>query len=290
METGLSIILIQAIHGLVYGMLLFLVASGLTLVFGMMDVLNIAHAGFYMLGAYIGSTIAVVTGNFLLALLLAPLAMAILGALVERFFLRKVHVHGHAFELLITFGVFYVIGEVVKWFWGNFPRPVDVPAFLSGSIPIAGATYPAYRGFILLISFLILATMLYVFMKTRIGINVRAAVSDPEMVRALGINVPRLMLGVFSGGSALAGLAGVVASPVLSTYPGMGLDMMVDTFVVIVIGGFGSLFGAFLASIMIGELQSFGILFIPRLALVFQFLLMAIILIVMPTGLFGEKE
>jgi branched-chain amino acid transport system permease protein len=290
METGLSIILIQAIHGLVYGMLLFLVASGLTLVFGMMDVLNIAHAGFYMLGAYIGSTIAVVTGNFFLALLLAPLAMAILGALVERFFLRKVHVHGHAFELLITFGVFYVIGEVVKWFWGNFPRPVDVPAFLSGSIPIAGATYPAYRGFILLISFLILATMLYVFMKTRIGINVRAAVSDPEMVRALGINVPRLMLGVFAGGSALAGLAGVVASPVLSTYPGMGLDMMVDTFVVIVIGGFGSLFGAFLASIMIGELQSFGVLFIPRLALVFQFLLMAIILIFMPTGLFGEKE
>jgi branched-chain amino acid transport system permease protein len=290
METGLSIILIQAIHGLVYGMLLFLVASGLTLVFGMMDVLNIAHAGFYMLGAYIGSTIAAVTGNFILALIGAPLAMALLGGLVERFFLRKVHVHGHAFELLITFGVFYVIGEVVKWFWGNFPRPVDVPGFLSGAISLLGATYPSYRVFILLISFLILAAMLYVFMKTRIGINVRAAVSDPEMVNALGINVPRLMLGVFTGGSALAGLAGVVASPVLSTYPGMGLDMMVDTFVVVVIGGFGSLFGAFLASIMIGELQSFGILFIPRLALVFQFLLMAIILIAMPTGLFGEKE
>ncbi len=290
METGLSIILIQAIHGLVYGMLLFLVASGLTLVFGMMDVLNIAHAGFYMLGAYIGSSIAAVTGNFFLALLAAPLAMALVGGLVERFFLRKVHVHGHAFELLITFGVFYVIGEVVKWFWGNYPRAVDVPTFLSGAISLLGATYPSYRIFILFISFLILAAMLYVFMKTRIGINVRAAVSDPEMVNALGINVPRLMLGVFAGGSALAGLAGVVASPVLSTYPGMGLDMMVDTFVVIVIGGFGSLFGAFLASIMIGELQSFGVLFIPRLALVFQFLLMAIILIVMPTGLFGEKE
>jgi branched-chain amino acid transport system permease protein len=290
METGVSIILIQAIHGLVYGMLLFLVASGLTLVFGMMDVLNIAHAGFYMLGAYIGSTIAAVTGNFILALIGAPLGMAFLGGLVERFFLRKVHIHGHAFELLITFGVFYVIGEVVKWFWGNFPRPVDVPGFLSGAIPILGVTYPSYRGFILFISFLILVTMLYVFMKTRVGINVRAAVSDPEMVNALGINVPRLMLGVFTAGSALAGLAGVVASPVLSTYPGMGLDMMVDTFVVIVIGGFGSLFGAFLASIMIGELQSFGVLFIPRLALVFQFLLMAIVLIVMPTGLFGEKE
>ena len=165
-----------------------------------------------------------------------------------------------------------------------------MPRFVSGAISLFGATYPAYRVFILIISFLILATMLYVFMKTRVGISLRAAVTEAEMVNALGINVSRLMLGVFAGGSALAGLAGVVASPVLSTYPGMGLDMMVDTFVVIVIGGFGSLFGAFLASIMIGELQSFGILFIPRLALVFQFLLMAIILIVMPTGLFGDKE
>ncbi len=289
MELTLSAVAIQALHGLVYGMLLFLVASGLTLVFGMMDVLNIAHAAFYMLGAYLGSTILMATGNFWLALVLAPVAVGLLGALVERFFLRKVHIYGHAFELLITFGVFFVLGEVVKWIWGNYPRPMDVPGFLSGSLHFMGITYPLYRFFILIISALVLVSLGYVFMKTRLGIAIRAAVSDGPMVNALGINVPRLFLGVFSGGAALAGLAGVVAGPFLSTYPGMGLDMMVDTFVVVVVGGFGSLLGAFIASLMIGELQSFGILFIPRLALVFQFLLMAIVLIIRPTGLFGEK-
>lgn len=289
MELTFSSVMIQALHGLVYGMLLFLVASGLTLVFGMMDVLNIAHAAFYMLGAYIGSTILMLTGNFWLALILAPVCIGLLGALVERFFLRKVHVYGHAFELLVTFGVFFVIGEVVKWIWGNYPRSMDVPAFLSGSVQIVGLTYPVYRFFILIISAIVLGVLLFVFVKTRIGIQIRAAVSDSEMVNVLGVNVPRLFLGVFSGGSALAGLAGVVAGPLLSTYPGMGLDMMVDTFVVVVVGGFGSLMGAFIASLMIGELQSFGILFIPRLALVFQFLLMAVVLIIRPTGLFGEK-
>ncbi len=289
MELTFSSLVIQALHGLVYGMLLFLVASGLTLVFGMMDVLNIAHAAFYMLGAYIGSSVLVVTGNFWVALFVAPLAVGLLGALVERFFLRKVHIHGHAFELLITFGVFFVIGEMVKWIWGNFPRPMDVPGVLSGSLHWMGITYPVYRFFILIISAFVLLVLGYVFMRTRLGIAIRAAVSDASMVNALGINVPKLFLGVFSGGSALAGLAGVVAGPFLSTYPGMGLDMMVDTFVVVVVGGFGSLLGAFVASLMIGELQSFGVLFIPRLALVFQFLLMAIVLIARPTGLFGEK-
>jgi len=289
MESMLSSLFIQALHGLVYGMLLFLVASGLTLVFGMMDVLNIAHAAFYMLGAYFGYTLVLATGNFWLALIVAPVAVGLLGALVERYFLKKVHIHGHAFELLITFGIFFVIGEVVKWVWGNFPRPLEVPSALGGALHIFGLTYPVYRFFILLLAFLVLAVLAYVFLKTRLGMTIRAAVSDAPMVGALGINVPKLFLWVFSGGAALAGLAGVVAGPFLSTYPGMGLDMMVDLFVVVVVGGFGSLLGAFLASLMIGELQSFGVLFIPQLALVFQFLLMAAVLIIRPTGLFGEK-
>ncbi len=289
METTASTLIIQAFHGLVYGMLLFLVASGMTLVFGMMDILNIAHAAFYMLGAYLGYTMLMATGNFWLALIVAPLFVGFIGALVERFFLRKVHSYGHAFELLITFGVFFVITEAVKWIWGDFPRPVNAPPILSGSVRLLGFQYPVYRLFILVISSIVLAGLLYVFLKTRLGIRIRAAVSDGQMVDALGVNVPRLFLGVFSGGAALAGLAGVVAGPFLSTYPGMGLDMMVDTFVVVVVGGFGSLPGAFIASLMIGELQSFGILFIPRLALVFQFLLMAVVLIIRPTGLFGEK-
>lgn len=289
MELTMSTLLIYALHGLVYGMLLFLVASGLTLVFGMMDVLNIAHAAFYMLGAYFGYTVVLATGNFWLALIAAPIAVGLLGALVERYFLKKVHIHGHAFELLITFGIFFVIGEVVKWVWGNFPRPMDVPSALAGSIKFIGLTYPFYRFFILFFALLVLAILAYVFFKTRLGMTIRAAVSDTQMLSALGINVPRLFLYVFSGGAALAGLAGVVAAPFLSTYPGMALDMMVDVFVVVVIGGFGSIMGAFLASLMIGELQSFGILFIPQFALVFQFLLMALVLISRPTGLFGEK-
>lgn len=289
MESMWSTLIIYALHGLVYGMLLFLVASGLTLVFGMMDVLNIAHAGFYMLGAYIGYTLVVSTGNFWLALVVAPIAVGLVGAIIERYFLKKVHIYGHAFELLITFGVFFVIGEAVKWIWGNFPRPTEIPPALAGSINLMGFTYPVYRFFILLFAFMVLAFLAYVFLKTRIGFTIRAAVSDAQMVNALGINVPRLFLLVFSGGAALAGLAGVIAGPFLSTYPGMGLDMMVDLFVVVVVGGFGSLLGAFLASLMIGELQSFGILFIPQLALVFQFLLMAAVLVLRPTGLFGEK-
>jgi branched-chain amino acid transport system permease protein len=285
-----STYLIQGIHGLVYGMLLFLVSSGFTLVFGMMGVLNIAHAGFYMLGAYLGYSIVIWSGNFWLCLILAPIGVAIVGALVERFLLRKIHIHGHAYELLLTFGVFFAIGEIVKWFWGNYPLLFPPPPSLSGSLTIMGATYPHYRLFILFFGIIVLFIMAVLIMKTRIGITIRAAVSDAEMVDALGTNVQLVFLGVFSIGSALAGLAGVIAAPFLSTYPGMGLDIIVDTIVVVVVGGFGSLLGAFVASLMIGELQSYGILFIPRLALVFEFLLMAIVLISRPTGLFGEKQ
>jgi branched-chain amino acid transport system permease protein len=287
----LDIYLIQGLHGLVYGMLLFLVASGLTLVFGMMGVLNLAHAGFYMLGAYFAYSFVCWSGNFWLSLILAPICVGLAGALVERFLLRKVHVSGHAYELLLTFGVFLAIGEIVKWFWGNSPLPVAVPPSLTGSVSLmGGATYPYYRLFILGCGAVVLLLMAFLLLKTRIGITIRAAVSDAEMVDALGTNVPVVFLGVFSMGSALAGLGGVIAGPFLTTYPGMGFDILVDTFVVIVVGGFGSLLGALVASIMIGELQSYGILILPNFALVFQFLLMAVVLIVRPTGLFGEKE
>lgn len=290
MRFPIEIYLIQGLHGLVYGMLLFLVASGLTLVFGMMGVLNLAHAGFYMLGAYLAYSFLSWSGSFWLSLLFAPVCVGLAGALVERFLLRKVHVFGHAYELLLTFGVFLAIGEIVKWFWGNSPLPVPVPASLSGSFSLLGVTYPYYRLFILCCGIVVLLLMAVLILKTRIGITIRAAVSDAEMVEALGTNVPVVFLGVFSTGSALAGLGGVIAGPFLTTYPGMGFDILVDTFVVIVVGGFGSLMGALVASIMIGELQSYGILILPDFALVFQFLLMAAVLIVRPTGLFGDKE
>jgi branched-chain amino acid transport system permease protein len=290
MSFSLDIYVIQAIHGIVYGMLLFLVAAGLTLVFGMMGVLNLSHAGFYMLGAYLAYTVVSYTGSFWLSLLFAPIGAGLGGALVERFLLRKVHTYGHAYELLLTFGVFLVIGEVVKWFWGNSPLPVTMPEILSGSMTIMGATYPFYRLFILGCGFVVLIFLAILLMKTRIGITIRAAVSDAEMLGALGINVPVVFLGVFAIGSALAGLGGVIAGPFLGTNPGMGFDILIDAFVVIVIGGFGSLLGAFVASLMIGVLQSYGVLILPKFALVFQFILMALVLIVRPTGLFGDKE
>jgi branched-chain amino acid transport system permease protein len=290
MSYGLDVYLIQGVHGIVYAMLLFLVASGLTLVFGMMGVLNFAHAGFYMLGVYFAYSVVTWTGSFWLALIIAPICAGICGALVERFLLRKVHQFGHAYELLLTFGVFLAIGEIVKWFWGNSPLSVQVPQVLSGSLMIFGATYPYYRLFILACGIVVLILLALFILKTRIGIMVRAAVSDAQMAGALGTNVPVLFLGVFSVGSALAGFAGVIAGPFLSTYPGMGFDILTDIFVVVVVGGFGSLLGAFVSSIMIGMLQSYGILLLPKFALVFQFVLMAIILIIKPTGLFGDKE
>jgi branched-chain amino acid transport system permease protein len=290
MSFSFDIYVIQAIHGLVYGMLLFLVASGLTLVFGMMGVLNLAHAGFYMLGAYFAYSVGAWSGNFWLSLLMAPLGAAIGGVLVERFLLRKVHAYGHAYELLLTFGVFLVIGEVVKWVWGDSPLPVSIPGSLTGSLTILGATYPYYRLFILCCGIVVLFVMAAIIMKTRIGIIIRAAVSDAEMVGALGANVTLVFLGVFAIGSAFAGLAGAIAGPFLGVNPSMGFDILMDAFVVIVVGGFGSLLGALVASLMIGLLQSFGILILPKFALVFQFALMALVLIIRPTGLFGDKE
>jgi branched-chain amino acid transport system permease protein len=284
-----SVYATQALHGVVSGMLLFLVASGLTLVFGMMGILNIAHAGFYMLGAYLAYSTVHATGHFWVSLLVAPLVVGALGALVERFLLRRTHAFGHAYELLLTFGLFFMIGEAVRWIWGSNPLQVAVPPGLGGSIPFLGSQYPLYRLFILCVSALICLGMAAALLKTRVGIVIRSAVSDGEMVAALGVNTPLVSLGVFTVGSALAAVAGVIAAPFLQADPSMGAVILTDLFVVIVIGGFGSLLGALLASLMIGELQSFGILWFPEFALVFQFLLMAIVLIVRPQGLFGEK-
>jgi len=284
-----SVYATQGLHGLVYGMLLFLVASGLTLVFGMMGILNIAHAAFYMLGAYVAYTTVQATGNFWLSLLVAPVVIGLLGAAVERWLLRRTHAFGHAYELLLTFGLFFMISEGARWIWGSNPLQVPVPAGLTGSVPFVGSQYPLYRLFILAASSVICVGMALVLLRTRIGIIIRSAVSDAAMAGALGINTPLVSTAVFAAGSALAALAGVIAAPFLQADLSMGATILVDTFVVIVIGGFGSLSGALLASLMIGELQSFGIMWFAEFALVFQFLLMAVVLILRPQGLFGEK-
>jgi branched-chain amino acid transport system permease protein len=286
----ISSLFVQFLHGLVYGMLLFLVASGLTLIFGMMGVLNFAHGALYMLGAYFSFSILRMTGSFWFSLLVAPLLVGGLGIAIERFFLRQVHKYGHASELLLTFGVAYIIEEIVKWIWGNEPVLVNIPELLAGSVTFLGIDYPTYRIFILLTSVLVFVILFAILFKTRAGIIVTAAVSNSSMVNSLGINVPLVFMLLFGVGSALAGFAGVIGGPYLITNPGMASTIIVDLFVVIVVGGLGSLQGALLAAFLVGELQSFGILFIPQLAIVFEFILMAVVLIVRPQGLLGEKE
>ncbi len=290
MDSTTAMYIAQGLNGLAYGMLLFLVASGLTLIFGMMGILNIAHASFFMLSAYFSHTFLDMTGNFWLALLVAPVIAAAIGVLCERFLLRRVHAFGHIGELLITVGISLVILEGVKFFWGTEPFLVAVPEQFKGFITIVDLNYPIYRIFIIGLALVILCFMAFILYKTRLGMVVRAAVSDADMVNALGVNVPIVFMLVFGLGTWLAGVAGVIITPILTVFPGMADQVGLDAFVVVVTGGFGSLFGAFIVSLFLGELNAFGIQFIPKLAPVLVFSFMAIVLAFKPMGLFGERE
>jgi len=279
------------LHGLAYAGLLFLVSAGLTLVFGMMNVLNFAHAAMYMLGAYFSYSIMLrFTGQLWLSLLVCPIILFVIGSLIERFLLRRVHAYGHVQELLLTFGLAYIITELVKWYWGNYPLAVNIGGFLGSTIQIFGMTYPVYRMFIFVCAVFVGAVMAFILYKTRLGIILRASVNDREMTNILGVNVPFVFIGVFGFGAALSGFAGVIAGPLLSTFPGMAQEILIDAFVVIVVGGFGSLGGAVVASFLIGELQSFGVLLFPNLSIALVYLLMAVVLITKPSGLFGEEQ
>jgi branched-chain amino acid transport system permease protein len=280
----------QAIHGLAYGMLLFLIASGLTMIFGMMGILNIAHASFAMLSAYFCYQVLLMTDNFWVALLVAPVIAGFCGVLTERFLLRTVHKQGHLAELLITVGIMMVILEIVKIGWGTESLVVKIPPSLSGLVNFAGLTYPIYRLFVIGLSIVILGIMALILFKTRLGKIVRAAVSDADMVSSLGINTPVVFMLVFGIGIWLAGIAGAVAGPLLTVFPGMADQLGMDAFVVVVVGGFGSLSGAFIVALFLGELNAYGIQFIPRLAPVLMFAFMAIVLAFKPMGLFGERE
>ena len=221
MDPTTAMYVAQGVHGLAYGMVLFLVASGLTLIFGMMGILNIAHAAFFMLSAYFCYQVVAWTGNFWLALLLAPIFTGIFGVLVERFLLRKVHAAGLLSELTLTIGVMFVIYEAVKVFWGTENLPLRIPPLLQGLVNIGGMEYPPYRLFIIGLSLMVLGFLAFILYKTRLGMIVRAAVSDPDMVNALGINVPFLFMFVFGVGTWLAGVAGVAIAPILTVFPGL---------------------------------------------------------------------
>ena len=290
MDPTTAMYVAQGIHGLAYGMILFLVASGLTMIFGMMDILNLAHAAFFMLSAYFCYQFLSMTGNFWAALLLAPVATAFVGILMERFLLRKIHAFGLMSQLVLTVGVSLVILASVKIFWGTESLPVKIPPILSGLVIIAGMDYPIYRLFIIGLALVVLAIMALLLYKTRIGKIVRAAVSDADMVNALGINIPLVFTFVFGVGIWLAGVAGVAIAPVLTVFPGLADQMGMDAFVVVITGGFGSLAGAFIVSIIFGLLSSYGVQLVSSLAPVLMFAFMAIILAIRPMGLFGERE
>jgi branched-chain amino acid transport system permease protein len=290
MDPTTAMYVAQGIHGLAYGMVLFLVASGLTMIFGMMDILNLAHAAFFMLAAYFCYQFLSMTGSFWAALLLAPVATAFFGILMERFLLRKIHAFGLMSQLILTVGVSLVILAGVKIFWGTESLPVKIPPILSGLVMIGGMDYPLYRLFIIGLSLVVLACMTLLLYKTRLGKIVRAAVSDADMVNALGINIPLVFTFVFGVGIWLAGVAGVAIAPILTVFPGLADQMGMDAFVVVITGGFGSLAGAFIVSIIFGLLSSYGVQFVSSLAPVLMFAFMAIVLAIRPMGLFGERE
>lgn len=290
MNAVVEMYITQGIHGLVYGMLLFLVSSGLTLIFGMMGILNLAHASFFMLAAYFCYTVLGVTGNFALALIVAPVVAGFFGVLCERFLLRKVHATGHVAELLLTVGLSLVILEAVKVFWGTEALIVNVPPSLCGLVNIGGIDYPLYRLFIIAVAVVTLVFMAVILFKTRLGKVVRASVTNADMVSALGINTPVVFMLVFGIGTWLAGVAGVCAAPLLSVFPGMANQMGMDCFVVVVTGGLGSLMGAFISAFAIGELNAYGIQFVPRLVPVLTFSFMVLVLAIKPTGFFGERD
>jgi branched-chain amino acid transport system permease protein len=241
-----------------------------------------------MLGAYLAYTVVSASGSFWVALVIVPILVAVLGGFVEKYLLRRIGSAGHAYELILTYGLFYMIGEAVLWLWGTFPLKVPAPEFLDRSVSLLGVIYPLYRLFILFASMVVCIVMAAILLRTKIGIIIRAAVGDGEMVGALGINVDFVRIGVFACGAGLAALAGVISAPFLQANITMAGTALIDIFAVVVLGGFGSLMGALAAALVIGQVQSFGAVFYPSLAGFLPFILMAVVLTARPQGFGGR--
>ena len=287
----MEFLILSVLNGLSYGLLLFMLSAGLTLIFSMMGVLNFAHASFYMLGAYLASAISTHLG-FGLALWLAPLAVGGLGAVFEAACLRRVRAQGHVAELLLTFGLSFVLLEVVQWLWGRGPVPYPVPSWLQGPMfSLYDMPFARYRVFIMGLSALVLGGLWLALARTRLGLLLQAALTHPKATEALGHNVPLLFTGVFAGGAALAGLAGVLGGNLFVTEPGMAATVGSVIFVVVVVGGLGSLMGAFLASLLLGLLQTLALELaaLRSLAPVLPFLGMVLMLVLRPQGLMGRR-
>ena len=278
----------QALNGLSFGALLFILAAGLSLVFGMMDVVNLAHGAFYMLGAYVALSVVQSTGSFWLAMLAAPLALGLLGFVLEPLLLRRLRGR-HLDQVLLTIGVSLVIVDVIGQVWGREVRSLAAPAGLDGSVALIGGVYPVYRLFVMAFGVALAAAMAVVYRRTRIGMLIRAGVQDAEMLGALGVNTNRLFASTFATGAALAGLAGVIAAPVFGVQPGMDTDPgLLYSLVVVVVGGLGTLSGAVVGSVLVGPADTFGKVLFQDVALAVIFAIVALVLLLKPTGLLGR--
>jgi branched-chain amino acid transport system permease protein len=281
-------LVIDTLNGISFGMLLFLLAAGLSLIYGLMKILNLTHGSFYLVGGYIGLTVVRWTGSYILALVAAACAIGLLGAVIERFFLRRFHLDELP-QTLLTFGFLFIFADLSLWVWGGDPLMLSVPPLLRGSMAMGDYAYPYYRLFVIAIGLVIAGGLWWFQEHTKLGTMLRAGVDDAEIARAMGIDVSLLFTLIFAAGAALAALGGVLAGPVLGLYPGADFDTLILGFVVVIVGGLGSLRGALAGALLVGILDNFGKTLFPQFALFTVFVPMAVILVARPTGLFGRR-
>ncbi len=287
-DISLSALAAQVFTGLVLGVIFVLLAIGLSLIFGLMTVVNFAHGSLYMLGAYFGFFLLGLTGNFWIALIVAPFLVGTFGLLIERFLIRRLYGRSPDDPLLLTFGLSLIMVEAVRLIWGKIGLTLDPPRALGGAVSLGFTTFPAYRLFVIAVTLAVLIALWLFLERTNVGLIIRAGSRDPLMVRALGIDLSRIWLLVFGIGTALAGLAGILAGPMRGVYAEMGVTMVIESFVVVVVGGMGSLVGAVVAGVLMGQVVGMTTFFAPQLAQIMVFVVMAVVLLVRPSGLFGE--
>ena len=285
----ISLFLVLALNGIQYGFLLFLVASGLTLVFGIMGIINLAHGAFYMLGAYMVYWLVGYTDNLFVAIVLGLVIMLAFGYLLERSAISFLYKRDHLYQVLLTYGLILVLDEMQRIFWGTDFYSVPVPQILSASVPLTETQdYPVYRLFISVMCMAVAAGLYLLIGRTRLGMMIRAGASNREMAQVLGVDIGRVFAIVFSIGVALAAFSGMIGAPVSSVYPGMGEEILIVSFVVVVIGGIGSVKGAFVGAMLIGLADTFGQVLLPDFASVVVYAVMAVVLLWRPQGLFGR--
>ena len=283
-------IILQLLNAMQYSMLLFLLSIGLTVIFGLLHFINLAHGALYMMGAYIGISIATATGNYWVAFMLAPIMVALIGALLYWALLDRLRNAGHMSQVLVTFGLILIFIELVRIFWGDVELGLQTPQIFVGTTDLFGVTYPTYRLFIIGLGALMMLILWLVLNRTQIGAMIRASVENETMAASLGINVEQLFFTVFCIGCALAGLAGIVAVPVFAATTSMGVDILIPALIVVVIGGLGSLQGAILGALIVGFLEVFGAVFFPQIAAVTSYILLAGILVLRPQGLLPARN